>query len=327
MKCKGQEKWEITQEVDVHRKMKRLSIRRALPLSILFLLCATAFFSAESVTANAQATLESLSLTVYLDGFVLVNHQITLSQTAPSINVSLIGETYENLLVVDGQSLPLEHSISNSIAIIYSLDAEEIIITYFTQDLTYKFGKYWTMTAETTANTTLKLPEAVSVIGVNNVPELIETTDDEIVLVMPAGLIEITYIAEHELGLDTPKSSDIMLIIAIITTLIAALIVIFVILLSRRKKPSLLPVEPKKEVDSRKLLAKHKDLRREELQVISYLVEKHGTALEADLYERLDLPRTTTWRLLKRMQGMGIVDITKSRRQNTVSIKRKYLKK
>ena len=136
--------------MDVHRKMKRLSIRRALPLSTLFLLCAAAFFSAVSVTVNAQAASESLTLTVYLDGFVLINHQIILSQTSPSINISLIGETHEELLVVDGQNLPLEHSISNSEAVIHSLNAEEITITYITQDLTSKTGKYWTMTAETT---------------------------------------------------------------------------------------------------------------------------------------------------------------------------------
>ena len=307
--------------------MKRLSKRTALPLITLFLMYSAVFFSAGTTAANAQATTEAFTLTVYLDGFVLVNHQITLNQTSPSINISLIGETYEELLIVDEKNLPLEHSVSSGEATIYSLNAEELAITYITQDLTSKTGKYWTLTAETNANATLKLPEAVSIISINSVPELIQTTDSEIVLVMPAGLIEISYIAEHELGLDTHKPNEIMFIIAVLATFIAVLIVVSVILLSRRKKPSLLLAEPKNEVDTKKLLAKHKDLRSEELQVISFLVEKNGTALEADLYERLDIPRTTTWRLLKRMQGMGIVDITKSRRQNIVSIKRKYLKK
>jgi len=65
----------------------------------------------------------------------------------------------------------------------------------------------------------------------------------------------------------------------------------------------------------------------EEVQVIRFLAEKHGTAFEAELYEKLNLPRTTTWRLLKRLEKMEIVDIRKSRRQNIVSIRKKYMKK
>jgi len=45
------------------------------------------------------------------------------------------------------------------------------------------------------------------------------------------------------------------------------------------------------------------------------------------LYEALNLPRTTTWRMIKRLQSMEIVDVRKSRRQNIVSIRKKYLKK
>jgi len=68
-------------------------------------------------------------------------------------------------------------------------------------------------------------------------------------------------------------------------------------------------------------------LRPEEIKVIRFLAEKNGTAFEAELYEKLNLPRTTTWRLLKRLEKMAIVDIRKSRRQNVVSIRKKYMKK
>jgi uncharacterized membrane protein len=68
-------------------------------------------------------------------------------------------------------------------------------------------------------------------------------------------------------------------------------------------------------------------LRPEEVQVIRFLAEKNGTAFEAELYEKLNLPRTTAWRLLKRLEKMEIVDIRKSRRQNIVAIRKKYMKK
>jgi uncharacterized membrane protein len=283
-------------------------------------------FSSTIAIADSPIASESLTLKTYLDGFVLVNYQLTLNQTYPTINVSLIGKTYEEILVVDEQNLPLDYSIVNNEAIIYSLNATQIIITYFTQDLTSKTGKYWTLTAEAPTNATVMLPETVSIIGINNMPELVESSNGQMVLVMPSGTIEITYIAEHDLDTQTQNPDALPLIITAILLSAAFPITASAIWLLKRKKPPK-PTEPKNEVDTKKLFKKHKDLRQEEIQVISFLTEKHGTALEAELFEKLNLPRTTTWRLLKRLQTMEIVDITKSRRQNIVSIKKKYLKK
>jgi uncharacterized membrane protein len=95
--------------------------------------------------------------------------------------------------------------------------------------------------------------------------------------------------------------------------------------LRRKKHPQ--PENLEDEMDIEKIFEREKYLRPEEIQVIRFLGEKKGTAFEAELYEKLNLPRTTTWRLLKRLEKMEIVDIKKSRRQNVVSIRRKYLKK
>ena len=94
----------------------------------------------------------------------------------------------------------------------------------------------------------------------------------------------------------------------------------------KRKKTLPQPKETASEVDVDKLFEKEKYLRPEEVQVIRFLAEKHGTAFEAELYEKLNLPRTTTWRLLKRLEKMEIVNIRKSRRQNIVSVRKKYMK-
>jgi len=307
--------------------MKRLSKRVALLIGTLLLLYATSHFSTTIATTNPQAASEALTLTVYLDGFVLVSHELTLNQTYPTLSVNLIGETHEELLAVDEQNLPLDYTITNNEAVIYSLNATKIIFTYFTQDLTAKTGKYWTLTTDAPTNATVLMPETVSIISINNVPELIENANNQIRLVMPAGTIEITYITEHETSTQTQTPDAAPLIIAAILLSSTLPIIASAIWLSKRKKPPLKPAEPESEVDTKKLLEKHKNLRQEEIQVINLLAEKHGTALEAELYEKLCLPRTTMWRLLKRLQKMGIVDITKARRQNIVSIKKKYLKK
>jgi uncharacterized membrane protein len=293
-------------------------------LGTLLLLLAAPQFSPTLVLANGPATSESLALTVYLDGFVLVNHELELNQTYPSVNVSLLGEAYEELLVVDEKSLPLDYSVATGKAIIYSLNATRIKISYFTPDLTSKTGKYWTLSTKVSTSTRVILPEDASIISLNNVPELIESSNDQVSLVMLSGTIEITYISEHSLYQQTPSYETWQLIAIVSFPVIAS--IAFALWFLRRKKPPR-PKELMDEVDIDKLLEREKYLRPEEVQVIHFLAEKYGTAFEAELYEKLTLPRTTTWRLLKRLEKMEIVDIRKSRRQNIVSIRKKYMKK
>ena len=142
---------------------------------------------------------------------------------------------------------------------------------------------------------------------------------------MPPGIIEIVYVSEHVLYSRTQGLEVWQLIVIASLPVIAS--IAFAIWFLRRRKTSSKPRVRVEEVDVTKLLKKEKYLRQEEVQVIHFLAEKNGTAFEAELYEKLNLPRTTTWRLLKRLEKMEIVDIKKSRRQNIISIRKKYMKK
>jgi uncharacterized membrane protein len=62
----------------------------------------------------------------------------------------------------------------------------------------------------------------------------------------------------------------------------------------------------------------------EEKKAIQFLVDNNGEAFEAELYDYVRLPRTTTWRMVKRLKGMNIITVTKFRRQNLVRLKTKY---
>jgi uncharacterized membrane protein len=292
-------------------------------VTLLFLLAASQF-SSTSALANDPVISESLTLTVYLDGFVLVNHELEVNQTFPSVNVALLGEAFEELLVVDEQNLPLDYTLMGGKAVVYSLGASQLTASYFTPDLTSKTGKYWTLTTEVSTNATILLPADASIISLNNVPETIESSNDQVSIVMPAGTIEITYIAEH--GLYQQNQSDKTWQLMVIAAFPIAASIIFAFWFLKRRKPSTTE-KVESEVDIDKLLEKEKNLRPEEVQVIQFLAEKNGTAFEAELYEKLNLPRTTTWRLLKRLEKMAILDIRKSRRQNIVSIRKKYMKK
>jgi len=307
---------------------------------LLILIFLPQISTAASVTSNAIIT-ETLKLTVYFDGFVLTVHEIEVNQSYPTVNVTLLSKAYENMLVLDGKNLPLEYVVENREAVIYSLGTNEVKISYLTQELTSKIGRYWSLKTETTVNTAIVLPESATVISLSDVPEQIDSSNEQLTLVMLPGKIEITYAAEHDtLPEETPaetseQNTDNQMpwqfigIAAFSLSIPTCAIAIFVWRHKKTKAAKPKPEEPKENmtVDVEKLFSREKDLRQEEIHVIQFLSEKNGSAFEAELYEKLQLPRTTTWRLLKRIERMEIIDIKKSRRQNIVSIRKKYMKK
>lgn len=296
--------------------------RSALAVTLLFF--SLALQSSFPVTlADDPATLKCLTLTVYLDGYVQVVHELEVDPSYPSVNVTLLGEA-QSFMVVDEQGLLLDFSLVNASAIVDALGCSWMKASYFTQDLTSKTGKYWTLRANVSINATVVLPDGASIISLNVVPDLIESSGDQVTLVMPAGLIEISFIATRSV-FEEPSDDSFLLLAGALSFLI--LVGVSVIWVLKRRK-SLKPKEIKaSRVDIDKLLEREKHLRAEEVQAIRVLAEKNGSAFEAELFERLALPRTTTWRLLKRLQAMEIVEIRKTRRQNLVSIRKKYMKK
>jgi uncharacterized membrane protein len=316
-------------KTETSEKRDTLGRRAGAVLTILLLFSSVSQLSLSIAAADSPITSETLTLTAYLDGFVLAAHEFEINQTFPAVNVSLLGENHENLLFLDEQNLPLDYSVADGEATVFSLGASRIKVSYLTQDLTAKTSQYWTLTAQVSTNTTVILPEAATIISLNNVPETIESSDGQVTLVMPAGTIEITYIAEHNLADQSGNGETSWLPIAAFSLLSIPVIAFVFWFLRHQKTVKPKPEGPKetRAVDIERLLKREKDLRQEEVQVIRFLAEKNGTAFEAELYEKLQLPRTTTWRLLKRLQKMEIVDIKKSRRQNLISVKKKYMKK
>jgi len=306
----------------------RLMTKRAEKmLTILLFLILSTRFSTVLALDGSPIVSETLTLTVYLDGFVLISHELWINHTYPTITVSMLTESFENLVIVDNRDLPLEYSISNGSLTVYSLGANQVNLSYFTQDLTSKTGKYWTLQVEVTLNATFILPENASIISLNKIPELIESFNDKVVIIMPPGLIEITYIPAYSIPGSSQGSEVPWPLIAVVGVLLSIFVLVIIIWYLKQKKMKTAENAEETVVDLEKLFGREKHLRKEEIQVIHLLAEKNGIAFEAELYEKLDLPRTTTWRLLKRLETMEIVDIRKSRRQNIVSIKRKYLKK
>lgn len=427
-----------------------MNAKRA-PAYLLFtlLLCLTI---AGCPCFSQEPTPETLLLTVYVDGFVFVDYTLQVDPTAPTQNITVFGQILEELLIVDSEGLPLDYSMNESTLHIDSLGTNKIGITYLTQDLTSKDGRYWTLAIDSPISTQITTPEETAIVSFNKVPELIETNNNKVTLIMDAGTIEITYVIgvvgtqehaqivlqeaeqtitaiknvgiiitaaetklqqaqaafnqsnyadaetlgneaknlatqtnqtatlaqqaigeaedaishaeseERTFGLNDAKNllnqansaytngdylnalnfatqavthatdsgtfvedhNDLLLYGVVVAALIVGVVAVFLFVRSRNKTEVVEVKKKVRQIDVERIFRIHKDLMPEEIQAIQFLAQNNGEVFEADLYEYVKLPRTTTWRLVKRLKGMGIITVTKFRRQNLVRIKRKY---
>lgn len=402
---------------------------------------------------SEEATPETLLLTVYPDGFVSVDCTFLVNPTFPTQNITVFGQVPEDLIVVDADGLPLGYSLNGSMLSVYSLGTDEIAVTYLTQDITSKEGRYWTLTLTAQTGTRIILPAEAAIISLNKVPEMIETNDNRMTLLMNQGYIEVTYVVgvvgtqehaqivldeaeqvvmeiknfgtiitdaetklqqaqnafglgnyaeaetlgneaktlalqinqtasqaqsqitaaeaaigsaqneERTLGLTEAQSllaqaksayelgdyleasslaaqalteaeeAEILLtsepedfpVYGVVVAFLAPVLVVLVFFVVRsRKKPEVEAKTKKRLIDVERIFREHKDLMPEEKQAIQFLADNNGEAFEAELYDYVKLPRTTTWRLVKRLKRMGIITVTKFRRQNLVRLKTKY---
>jgi len=67
----------------------------------------------------------------------------------------------------------------------------------------------------------------------------------------------------------------------------------------------------------------HPRLNKEEKEVIQFLAENEGKAFESQIRERFpDIPRTSLWRLVKRLEKLEILKVKKIGLENQVELKK-----
>ena len=62
------------------------------------------------------------------------------------------------------------------------------------------------------------------------------------------------------------------------------------------------------------------DLREDDKEIIKFIHENGGSALESDLRTKFLLPRTTMWRAVKRLERHELIEITKKDQQNLIKL-------
>ena len=295
----------------------KLSILQA----AIIILCSLVFI-ANYTTSLGQTTLQiqSTSLTIYRDGLVHCKQELSSEAFTAEITMPLLSESAQNILLLDENMTAVDYSVIGNNLTTYTLGAIRLSIEYDTLALTKKEAEVWTLSTEYSYNLTISLPLNSTVIYISRSPLSIETKENIITMSLSPGSWEISYILpvlapdefpDQTNNTNSPSGFPLTYIAVAAATAIAVAIASF-ILYRKRKGPSL-----------GKILKANPQLGKEDQAVIQFLKEKGGKAFEAELRQKLpDMPRTSLWRLVRRLERLEIVEVKKVGLENQVELKR-----
>jgi uncharacterized membrane protein len=293
----------------------KLYNRRAISI-VIAILTLIPFTTATTVAAQSPFEVESINLTVYRDGLVHVTQTLIVDELAPDVTLPLLSPSIENVIVLDENELTVDYEINGDNLTVFTLGEEYILVEYDTIALTRKEAEVWTLIANSSYNLTVFLPQNSTVIYLNQMPTAIDTSGTAITLSLYPGYWEISYVLPL-LPEDGTEDNGAPWTTIPIEYLIAAIAVVIAVLLS-----ALLIVTRRRGTNVDKILKANPQLKKEDKDVIEFLAEKGGKAFEAEIRERFpDMPRTSLWRLVRRLERLEIVEVKKIGLENQVQLK------
>ena len=297
-------------------------LTRKRTVAALTLWIVIALIAASNIAAAEDSIqIDSTHLHVYRDGLTHVTQSITLDELTASASLELLTDSVENVVALDSNQLPVDFTVEGSTMTIISLGEKQVSLQYDTVALTSKTAETWTLNTNYPYEVTVSLPTNATLLYLSQMPSAINTVEGEIGLTLPAGSWEVSYsvpLISQETNENSDNSSettnestvDPLIILSIVA--IAAVSISAFIIVKHQKKPNI-----------KKVLKINPQLQPDDQKIVEFLIEKDGTAFEAEIRERFpDMPRTSLWRLVRRLERLEIVEINKIGLENQVKLKK-----
>ncbi|MCX8191664.1 MAG: hypothetical protein N3F06_02515, partial [Nitrososphaerales archaeon] len=139
-------------------------------------------------------SISSTEIIIFRDGVAQVIQSLDVDESLVSISIPLLSHSVWNLLVLDEDNMPLSYTIKLPNITITTLGASKVTLDYFTPTLTQKEGEVWTIKLNLPYEVKIILPERSNIIYLNDLPSSITARDQRIVLTVPPGFWEISYV-------------------------------------------------------------------------------------------------------------------------------------
>jgi len=289
-------------------------------LGVIVIVVLVALLLVYSTVVQSSVSISSTNLRVYRDGLVHVEQRLAIDALSPQASVTLVSDKVENLVVVDKDQLTVDYQLSDKNLVIYSLGATQVDVAYDVNTLTSKENDVWTLLLDTPYSLDLSFPVNSTIIYLSSTPNKIDTATP-LSLSLGSGQWEISYVLQLISGddgslnpTDFSQGSGMIPITYLIALIVVLMVVVVVTFLVFKKK---------RRPNIKKALNANPQLMKEDKAVLEFLAEKDGKAFEAEIRERFpDMPRTSLWRLIKRLEKLEIVEVKKIGLENQVILKK-----
>jgi len=275
-----------------------------------------------------------LDLIIYPDGSTHVSADIDVDPLVTDYELKLFGNTIDNFVVVGESGFLLTTDVIGDSALIETFGSSVITVEYDIHDLVSKQGRVWTFSLDAPSDFTLLLPKNSAIVGMTNLPINMEIINDQNQLTLSAGDTEIDYLFSTTALIPDSIDSTIPIpnfdYISYVIGGIAVAIVIGVIVI-RAKQKIVKPIQVQdttqtkqktETIDAETIFKLKPDLREDDKEIVKFISNNGGQALESDLRKKFLQPRTTMWRAVKRLERNGVIEIEKKDLQNLVKLRK-----
>ena len=300
-----------------------------LPLLVASMIIVAAVMPVQSSFSSPRV----LDLTIYPDGTTHVSAEIDVDPLTTDYELDLFGSTIDNFVVVGENGFLLNTDVMGNSALIETFGSSIITIEYDIHDLVSKQGRVWTFSLDSPSDFTLLLPKNSAIVGMTNLPINMEIINDQNQLTLSVGDTEIDYlfsttpIISDPIVSDTPTLQTDYLTYAIVGGIVVASIVgITAIIRSKQKTVKPIQIQQSAQkiqtVDAETIFKLKPDLREDDKEIVKFISNNGGYALESELRKKFLQPRTTMWRAVKRLERNGVIEIEKKDLQNLVKLRK-----
>lgn len=280
----------------------------------------------------------TLELIMYSDGSTHISTQLDVDALSPDFELDLFGPSVNNFVTIGDDGFLLSSEIIGNKATIDTFGSSSITVEYDIHDLISKEGRVWTFSFNSTSDYTLLMPSSSIIVGMSTIPKNMEIMEEQTKLELSSGATEINYIlGTPQNPTDTPSTNptsptEDYTIPIIFGGLIVAGVAGASIIIKRNKSKSLpspiqteiISEKPTEEkfVDPQAIFDFVPDMREDDKKIVKFISESGGQVFESELRKRFLQPRTTMWRAVKRLERLGVIEISKKDLQNLVILKK-----
>lgn len=267
-----------------------------------------------SVNAQSAFYIEESTIEVYRDGIVHIKQTFRVDEVAADIQIPLLCAAIANILVLDQDKKPVDYQLDGARLVVFTFGASPLTLEYDTNALTNKNADVWTLTVNSSYDLEVRLPQNSTIIYLNGVPRIIDTSGDDLTLTLDPAAWEVSYV------LPLQQENQTIVVIeseGIVEYVIAGILGTFVISIL-----SLFLVR-KRRISIKKALKRNPNLSKDEIEVLEFLAAKDGKAFEAEIRQNFpDMPRTSLWRLVRRLEGLEVLEIKRIGLENQVQLRK-----